>query len=107
MAERELGAIVEEALLRWPRSDIVTEHRIGALELGDVSVAIATAHPHRAEAFEAARYVIEELKKRAPIWKREHYATGRTEWVNAADGGKRIAESGERKAASGTRMADR
>jgi len=84
MAERELRTIVEEALLRWPGVDVVMEHRIGALDLGDVSVAIAAAHPHRDEAFEAARYVIEELKKRAPIWKREHYATGRAEWVEQA-----------------------
>ena len=46
-----------------------------------LSVAIAAAHPHRAQAFDAARYVIEELKKRAPIWKREHYVDGRAEWV--------------------------
>jgi len=92
MAERELRTIVEEALLRWPGSDVIVEHRIGALELGDISVAIATAHPHRAQAFEAARYVIEELKKRAPIWKREHYVTGRTEWVNAAGGAARVAQ---------------
>jgi molybdopterin synthase catalytic subunit len=86
MAERELRTIAEEALMRCPGSDVVMEHRIGALELGDVSVAIAAAHPHRGEAFEAARYVIEELKKRAPIWKREHYATGRAEWVEQASG---------------------
>jgi molybdopterin synthase catalytic subunit len=92
MAERELRTIVEEALERWSDSDIVVEHRIGALELGDVSVAIAAAHPHRGEAFEAARFVIEELKKRAPIWKREHYVTGRSEWVNAGTGEKRMVE---------------
>jgi molybdopterin synthase catalytic subunit len=83
MAERELRTIVDEALDHWPAADVVVEHRIGALHLGDVSVAIAAAHPHRAEAFDAARYVIEELKKRLPVWKREHYANGRTEWVEA------------------------
>lgn len=81
MAERELRAIVEEAAEKWDTTDLVVEHRIGELSLGDVSVAIAAAHPHRAEAFEAARYVIEELKRRAPIWKREHYVDGRSEWV--------------------------
>jgi len=81
MAERELRDIVAEAESRWSGSDIVVEHRIGSLALGDVSVAIAAAHPHRGEAFDAARYVIEELKKRLPVWKREHYADGRTEWV--------------------------
>ena len=83
MAERELATIVLEASERWDTSDIVVEHRIGSLELGEASVAIAVAHPHRAEAYEASRYVIEELKKRLPIWKREHYLDGRSEWVNA------------------------
>ena len=91
MAERELGRIVAEALGRWPESDIVVEHRVGALDLGETSVAIVAAHPHRGDAFEAARYVIEELKKRAPIWKREHYVTGRSEWANQSDGGQRSA----------------
>jgi molybdopterin synthase catalytic subunit len=81
MAERELAAIVGEAAERWGTVDIVVEHRVGTLDLGEVSVAIAAAHPHRGAAFEAARYIIEELKKRAPIWKREHYVDGRTEWV--------------------------
>lgn len=81
MAERELRDIVEEACARWGTRDIVVEHRVGQLVIGDVSVAIAAAHPHRAAAFEAARYVIEELKKRVPIWKREHYRDGRSEWV--------------------------
>lgn len=83
MAEQELAAIVLEASERWDTSDIVVEHRIGSLDLGEASVAIAVAHPHRAEAYEASRYVIEELKKRLPVWKREHYLDGRSEWVNA------------------------
>ncbi len=81
MAERELADIVSEAAERWSTRDIVVEHRTGALALGDVSVAIAVAHPHRGEAYEASRYVIEELKKRLPIWKREHYMDGRADWV--------------------------
>jgi molybdopterin synthase catalytic subunit len=55
MADRELRTIIDEALDRWPAGNIVVEHRIGALQLGDVSVAIAAAHPHRADAFDAAR----------------------------------------------------
>jgi molybdopterin synthase catalytic subunit len=82
MAERELRAIVEEAAQRCGSADLVVEHRVGTLALGDVSVAIAVAHPHRGEAYEASRYVIEELKKRLPIWKREHYVDGRAEWVS-------------------------
>ena len=83
MAEQELASIVLEACERWDTSDIVVEHRIGSLALGEASVVIAVAHPHRAEAYEASRYVIEELKKRLPVWKREHYLDGRSEWVNA------------------------
>lgn len=81
MAERELAAIVTEASSRWDTDDIVVEHRVGALALGDASVAIAVSHRHRGEAYDASRYIIEELKKRLPIWKREHYADGRAEWV--------------------------
>ncbi len=84
MAQKELGDIAAEAAEKFDTSDIVVEHRVGELGLGDVSVAIAVAHPHRGQAFDAARYVIEELKKRAPIWKREHYGDGRAEWVSAA-----------------------
>jgi molybdopterin synthase catalytic subunit len=84
MAETELAAIVLEASERWSTPDIVVEHRIGNLALGDASVAIAVAHPHRGEAYEASRYIIEELKRRLPVWKREHYVDGRSEWVNAA-----------------------
>ena len=98
MAERELSVIVTEAASRWDTSDIVVEHRVGALALGDASVAIAVSHRHRGEAYEASRYIIEELKKRLPIWKREHYADGRAEWVansGTAEIGYRIADSGE------------
>jgi molybdopterin synthase catalytic subunit len=84
MAETELAAIVLEASERWSTPDIVAEHRIGSLGLGDASVAIAVAHAHRGEAYEASRYIIEELKRRLPVWKREHYVDGRSEWVNAA-----------------------
>ena len=56
-------------------------HRVGRLEIGEASVAIAVASPHRAEAYEASRYVIEELKRRVPVWKREGYVDGESEWV--------------------------
>jgi molybdopterin synthase catalytic subunit len=81
MAERELRDIVSEAATQFGTKDIVVEHRIGSLELGDASVAIAVAHPHRGAAYDASRYIIEELKKRLPIWKREHYTSGKAEWV--------------------------
>jgi molybdopterin synthase catalytic subunit len=82
MAERELGRIVEEAARLFGTDDVLVEHRLGSLEVGEISVAIAAAHPHRARAFEAVRYVIEELKRRVPVWKLEHYVDGTREWVD-------------------------
>ncbi|MDQ4079238.1 MAG: molybdenum cofactor biosynthesis protein MoaE [Gemmatimonadota bacterium] len=82
MAARELETIAREASTRFGTDDIVVEHRIGQLVLGDVSVAIVVAHPHRAEAYDASRFVIEELKRRVPIWKREDYVDGTREWVD-------------------------
>lgn len=82
MAARELDAIVAEASARFSTDDIVVEHRLGALALGEASVAIAVAHVHRGEAFDAARFVIEELKQRVPIWKLEHYVDGSRDWVD-------------------------
>ena len=93
MAERELAAIVAEASERFHTPDIVVEHRLGHLSLLDASVVIAVAHPHRAAAFDASRYIIEELKRRVPIWKREEYVDGTREWVGTA--GEQKAESGE------------
>ena len=84
MAEDELGRIVAEACARFLTNDVVAEHRIGTLMLGDVSVAVAAAHPRRGGAFDAARYVIEQIKVRLPIWKLEHYVDGTREWVDAA-----------------------
>ena len=82
MALRELEAIVAEAASRFGTDDVVVEHRLGRLDVGEASVVIAVAHPHRAEAYNASRFVIEELKRRVPIWKREAYADGTREWVD-------------------------
>lgn len=81
MATRELTDIAGEAAKEFETQDIVIEHRIGTLGLGDASVAIAVAHEHRGPAYEASRYVIEQLKQRVPIWKLEHYVDGSREWV--------------------------
>lgn len=82
MAERELAAIVADAAGRFETPAVVVEHRVGALGLGEASVVIAVAHPHRARAYDASRFVIEELKRRVPIWKREAYVDGTREWVD-------------------------
>jgi molybdopterin synthase catalytic subunit len=82
MASAELERILDEAEGRFGVSALVVEHRIGLLGLGEVSIAIAAAHPHRVPALDCARFVIEEIKKRVPIWKKEHYADGTREWVD-------------------------
>jgi molybdopterin synthase catalytic subunit len=82
MALRELEAIAAEAVLRFGTDDVIVEHRIGRLALGEASVVIAVAHPHRGEAYEASRFVIEQLKRRVPIWKREEYVDGTREWLD-------------------------
>lgn len=82
MASAELERILDEAEAQFGVSALVVEHRIGLLGLGDVSVGIAAAHQHRTPALDCTRYVIEEIKKRVPIWKNEHYADGTREWVD-------------------------
>jgi molybdopterin synthase catalytic subunit len=82
MAVAEMNRIIDEATSRFPGVAIALEHRVGTLQVGDVSVAIACAHAHRAAALDATRYVIEELKRRVPIWKREHYLDGTSDWVD-------------------------
>jgi molybdopterin synthase catalytic subunit len=82
MAGEELERILGEAEARFGVSALIVEHRIGPLALGDISVAIAAAHAHRAPALDCTRYVIEEIKKRVTIWKMEHYTDGTREWVD-------------------------
>ena len=82
MAVRELQAIVEEGAARFDTLDVVVEHRLGELQVEDISVGIAVGHAHRDAAYGVSRWVIEELKRRVPIWKREHYTDGTREWVD-------------------------
>ena len=84
MATFELQAIASEAAHRFGTADVVIVHRLGALELEEASVGIAVAHAHRDEAYQLSRWTIEELKRRVPIWKREHYVDGTREWVDPA-----------------------
>ena len=82
MAGKEMAAIATEAREKFSGSFVVIVHRIGELAIGDASVAIATANAHRDAAYQASRYVIEQLKARVPIWKREHYTDGTREWID-------------------------
>ena len=81
MAERTLNEIVREAEALPGTGRVAAVHRIGELKVGEVSVAIAASAPHRAEAFASCRYVIEQIKKRLPVWKQERYVTGETKWL--------------------------
>lgn len=76
---QKIGEIVCEALRRWSVLAAAVEHRAGRVDIGGVAVAVAVSSAHRAEAFAAARYLIDELKERAPIWKKEHWEGG-AEW---------------------------
>ena len=82
MAESKLAEVEAETRERWPVGDMIMVHRLGHLELGDVSVAVAVSCPHRAQAFEACRYAIDRLKEVVPVWKKENWADGSTEWVH-------------------------
>jgi molybdopterin synthase catalytic subunit len=86
MAEVELRAIAAEAAARWPLGWVRIHHRVGRLAAGEAGVWIAVAAPRRAQAFAACRYVLEQLKRRAPIWKREIAADGAARWR----GGRRL-----------------
>jgi molybdopterin synthase catalytic subunit len=86
MAEREMRSIANEAGEMFGVTHLIVEHRLGTLGLGDISVAVVAAHAHRAPALDANRYVIEQLKRRVPIWKLEHYRDGTREWVGAGTG---------------------
>ena len=83
LARRGLDLIVTEARERWPDVRLAIHHRIGRMEIGEASVAIAAASPHRAEAFAASRYAIERIKQIVPIWKHEYFDGGDV-WIEGA-----------------------
>ena len=82
MADAECDHILAEVARRWPESRIALRHRLGLVETEAASIAIAAAAPHRADAFDACRYVIEAVKQRLPIWKKELRADGSALWVD-------------------------
>lgn len=81
MAVEKLTAICEQVRSRFAVGDVAVVHRLGQLEVGDVSVAIAVAAPHRDAAYRASREIIERIKREVPIWKREHYTDGAERWL--------------------------
>lgn len=81
MAEKMLEEILVDAKRLWPVDEVRILHRVGTLEIGETALAIAVSSAHRAEAFEACRFVIEQIKKKVPIWKKEIFEEGTGEWI--------------------------
>lgn len=82
LALREGARILEEARQRFGVPHLLCVHRLGELQIGELAVWVGVSAPHRDEAFRACRYVIDEVKHRVPIWKKEHYLDGDSGWVN-------------------------
>jgi molybdopterin synthase catalytic subunit len=83
MAVSEIRRIIDEAASQWPLLGWAVSHRVGTLKPGEISVAVAVSSPHRKDSFKACQYIIDTLKERAPIWKKEIFEGGE-EWVSAA-----------------------
>ncbi len=84
MAIEEMQRIAAEAAASWPVTKLAAHHRTGRVAVADASVLVGVSSPHRAEAFDACRFLIDELKQRLPVWKRERYADGEEEWVRGS-----------------------
>lgn len=87
LAEAEGARILAEAQARFALRSAEAVHRTGGLRIGDLAVWVGVSADHRGSAFDACRYIIDEVKARVPIWKKEHYAGGASEWVNCATRG--------------------
>lgn len=87
MALSEMNKLVDETSQRWPLARVALVHRTGHLQLTEASVAVAVSTPHREDAFAAGKYLIDELKVRVPVWKKENWDDGTTEWVHPSPTG--------------------
>ncbi|MGE3165504.1 MAG: molybdenum cofactor biosynthesis protein MoaE [Planctomycetota bacterium] len=84
MAQAKMAQIASELVSRWPIRNVAIVHRLGRLEVGETSILIALALPHRREGFDALRYAIDTFKQVVPIWKKEHFADGTAAWVQGS-----------------------
>lgn len=82
MAVKEIQSLCDQAKSKWPVKKIAVAHRIGQVDVGEVSIAMAVSGPHRKETFAAGEWLIDELKKKVPIWKQENGTDGSKEWVH-------------------------
>jgi len=87
MAVEEMQRIAREAVKRWPVEKVAVHHRTGVVRVAESSVLIGLSTPHRADSFEATRFLIDSLKETVPIWKRERYTNGEVEWVRGSGRG--------------------
>lgn len=85
LADKEAACIMDEAMRKFPIIAAQCVHRTGLLEIGDVAVWVGVLSRHRGEGFEACRFIIDEIKARVPIWKKEYYVDETAEWVNCAE----------------------
>jgi len=95
LATREGEVILGEARRRFALLSAAGRHRVGHLEIGECAVWVGVTAPHRGAGFEACRYIIDELKQRLPIWKKEHYRDGDSSWINCVTGSADAASTGE------------
>ena len=84
MADKKLAEIAREVSAEWPVEDVAIAHRVGRLEIGDVSLVVAVASPHRRDAFAASQYVVDRIKQTVPIWKKEFFEGGEV-WVESPE----------------------
>lgn len=87
LAEKEGNRIIGEARAKFPVIEVSCVHRVGHLQLGEAAIWVGVLAEHRGAAFEACRFIVDEAKARVPIWKKEHYASGATAWINGATRG--------------------
>ena len=95
LAIKKIAALADEARSKWPVEKIAIVHRVGTVPVGETSIAIAVASPHRPEAFAAGQWLIDTLKTQVPIWKKEVWADGTTEWMHPISGVVRPEEPSE------------
>jgi molybdopterin synthase catalytic subunit len=86
MAVKSLEKLRSDAMQKWPLQNVAIVHRVGEVPVGECSVAVAVSSPHRAEAFAAVSWIMDRLKDQVPIWKKEFWADGSSQWVHPGNG---------------------
>lgn len=92
LALKEGEKIIQEAFTKWPLEEAYAIHRSGLLQVGDLAVWVGASSAHRQDAFKACQYIIDEIKHRLPIWKKEYYADGSHHWVNCQACQKKVSQ---------------